>query len=146
MLSLFHYGNYTFKIWFLITFESLELKQSCVPHLKVLMCGINTSSYQWCGFTFILYYSHLNLALLLHKTALVNFPIGTTVAFNIPSSEIKCIFTGLSSKKINCSKMNFLSCLILNWMNTSNFLSHKIRIPNHIILNMDGKYISKKFI
>ena len=74
--------DFTFLLW-LITFEPLELKQSYIPHLKVLMCGNNASSYQWCGFIFILYYYHLKLALLLHKTALVNFPIGTTVCSNI---------------------------------------------------------------
>ena len=32
---------YTFKLRQLITFETLELKQSYMPHLKVLMCGID---------------------------------------------------------------------------------------------------------
>ena len=61
-------------------FEPLELKQSYTPHLKVLVGGINASSSQWCGSIFIMCYTHLKLALLLHKTVLVNSPIGTTVA------------------------------------------------------------------
>ena len=32
---------YTFKLRLLITFEHLELKQSYIPHLKVLMRGID---------------------------------------------------------------------------------------------------------
>ena len=32
--------DFTFLLW-LITFELLELKQSYIPHLKVLMCGID---------------------------------------------------------------------------------------------------------
>ena len=32
--------DFTFILW-LITFEPLELKQSYIPHLKVLMCGID---------------------------------------------------------------------------------------------------------
>ena len=62
------------------------LKQSYIPHLKVLMCGINTSSYQWFVCIFILCYNHLNLALLLHKTVPVNFPIGTTVPIGCTSA------------------------------------------------------------
>ena len=61
--------DFTFLLW-LITFEPLELKQSYIPHLKVLMCGINASEVQWCGCIFILHYTHQKLTLLLHKTAL----------------------------------------------------------------------------
>ena len=42
MLSLSYYENYTSKFRGLITFEPLELKQSYIPHLKVLVGGINT--------------------------------------------------------------------------------------------------------
>ena len=34
--------DFTFLLWH-INFEPLELKQSYIPHLKVLMCGINSS-------------------------------------------------------------------------------------------------------
>ena len=54
----------------LITFQHLELKQSYIPHLKVLMCDIDASGAQWCGYVFIFCYTHLKLALLLDKTAL----------------------------------------------------------------------------
>ena len=50
-LSLF-YENYTFIIWWLISFELLELKQSYVTNLKVPMCGINISAAKWCGCIF----------------------------------------------------------------------------------------------
>ena len=43
------------------------------------MCGINSSSSQWCGCIFILSYTHLNLALLLHKQGLVATGVATTV-------------------------------------------------------------------
>ena len=63
----------------LITFEPLELKQSYIHHLKVLMCGINASKAQWLDYIFILCYTYLNLALLLFKTVLKNFQMSTTV-------------------------------------------------------------------
>ena len=70
---------YTFKIWLLINFKSLELKQSYIPHLKVLVCGINASTSQWYGCIFILCYTHLKLALLLHKQGLVATGVATIV-------------------------------------------------------------------
>ena len=63
----------------LITFEPLELIQSYIFHLKVLVGGINAPSSRWCGCIFIMCYSRLKFALLLHKTVLVNFQIGTTL-------------------------------------------------------------------
>ena len=36
----------TFLLW-LITFEPLEQKQSYIPFLKVLMCGVNALGAQW---------------------------------------------------------------------------------------------------
>ena len=55
------------------------MNQSYIPHLKVLVCGINSSSSQWCGYIFMLCYTHLKLALLLHKQGLVATGVGTTV-------------------------------------------------------------------
>ena len=70
--SLFYYRSYTFRIWWLITFKSLdELKQSCLFHLNMLVCGINASSPKWSGYIFILCHNHLILALLLYKKVLV---------------------------------------------------------------------------
>ena len=71
----------TFLLW-LITFEPLEQKQSYIPLLKVLMCGMNAWGAQWHGGIFILQYTSLKMVLLLHKTALVNFPMATTVSKN----------------------------------------------------------------
>ena len=61
--------DFTSFVW-LITFELLELKQSYILHLKVLMCGIDAWGAQWRSCIFILCYTYLKLALLLHKTAL----------------------------------------------------------------------------
>ena len=60
-------------------FEPLEINLSYIPPLKVLGCGINASSFQCCGCSFILSYTHLNLPLLLHKQRLVAPGVGTTV-------------------------------------------------------------------
>ena len=70
---------HTFKIWRLITFESLELNEKHIPHFKKLMCGIDASSPQLCGCLFILCYTHLNLILLLHKTVLITFPLASAI-------------------------------------------------------------------
>ena len=63
----------------MMTSEPLELNQSYVPHLKVLVCAINTSSCQQCGCIFILSYTHLNLALLLHKQGFFDSQMVTTL-------------------------------------------------------------------
>ena len=56
-----------------------EQKQSYIPLLKVLVCGINAWGAQWLGGNFTLQYIILKMTILLHKTALVNFPMATTV-------------------------------------------------------------------
>ena len=61
-------------------FEPLEKNQSYVPHLKVLVCGINSFSSQWCVCILKLSYTHLNFALLLHKQGLVATGVASTVA------------------------------------------------------------------
>ena len=63
----------------LITFDNLKLQESYIPLLKVLVCGMNAFSPKWCGYIFTLCYTHLKLALLLHKTVLVNSQRSTTV-------------------------------------------------------------------
>ena len=63
----------------LITFEPHEQKQIYIPLLKVLVCGINAQGPHWNSDIFILRYTSLKMAVLLHKTALVNFPMATTV-------------------------------------------------------------------
>ena len=68
----------TFLLW-LITFEPLEKKQSYIPLLKVLMCGMNARGGQQDGGTFILRNTSMKMVVLLHKTARVNFPMATTV-------------------------------------------------------------------
>ena len=50
-----------------------------MPHLKVLVCGINAYSFKLHGCIFMFCYTHLNLALSLHKTVLVTFLLGSTV-------------------------------------------------------------------
>ena len=75
-----------------MTFESFELKQRYIPHLKVLVCGINAFSSKWHGFIFILCYTHLNLALLLHKTVLVTFLLASTVSMHCVETVIRFLF------------------------------------------------------
>ena len=43
------------------------------------MFGMNAFGTQWCGHIFTLHFTSLKMAVLLHKTALVNFPMATTV-------------------------------------------------------------------
>ena len=43
------------------------------------MCGTNALDTQWCDYIFILCYTHLKLSLLLYKTVLVTFLLGSTV-------------------------------------------------------------------
>ena len=74
--------DFTFLLQ-LITFEALELKQSYMSHLKVLVCGMNTSSSHWLGCIFILCYTHLKIVLLLYKTVLVNYLMSTNVSTQI---------------------------------------------------------------
>ena len=49
--------------------------------MQVLLYGIDVFSSQWYGWIFILCYTHLKLALLLHKQGLVATGVGTTVIF-----------------------------------------------------------------
>ena len=53
----------------------------------MLMCGINALDAQFCDYIFILYYSHLKLSLLLHKTILVTFLLGSTVTWDKLKSD-----------------------------------------------------------
>ena len=78
MHSFYSKTVFTFLL-LLITFETLEINQSYIPHLKVLVCGINASSSQQGGCIFILCYTHLKLTLLLHKQGLVATGVATTV-------------------------------------------------------------------
>ena len=64
-----------------------------MPHLKVRVCGIDGSSSQWCGGIFILCYTYLKLALLLHKQGLVATGIATTVVPIKRQPKGKCKIT-----------------------------------------------------
>ena len=57
----------------LVTFEPLEIEQSCVPLLKALMCGINAAGAQGCGCMFTFCHTPLKIAVLLHKMPKVPF-------------------------------------------------------------------------
>ena len=69
---------FRFLSW-LIIFSLLEQKQSFMPLLKVLICGMNVQGTQRHDGIFILGFTSLKMAVLLHKTVLVNFPMATTV-------------------------------------------------------------------
>ena len=81
MLTIANKGTYLVKNWqkYANVIYERPLKQSYIPHLKVLMCGINASSPQWQGCIFIKYYNHMTLALLLHKTATAKYILHSTV-------------------------------------------------------------------
>ena len=53
----------------LITFEPLEQKQTYIPLLKVLVCGMNAQGPHWNSDISILRYTSLKMAALLHETA-----------------------------------------------------------------------------
>ena len=74
----------TTKIWRLITFKPLELNQSYIAHLNVLVFGINAIiKFSMVWLRFLLFYTHLNLTLMLHKQGFVNSQMATTVSNNI---------------------------------------------------------------
>ena len=114
----------TFLLW-LITFEPLEQKQSYIPLLKVLMCGMNVWGAQWHGGIFILRYTSLKMVLLLHKTAFVNFPMATTVGWT-PFLEMlypakttdspTCIFFKLMVILDSTHLINTFSIRSNNWL------------------------------
>ena len=74
-MSRFSLVKRTFRLhlYLTVTFESLELEQSYLHHLKSLMCGINASRGQRHGCMFI-----IKMALLLHKVGLVKAEVPTT--------------------------------------------------------------------
>ena len=108
----------TFLLW-QITFEPLEQKQSCIPLLKVLMCGMNAWGVQRHGGIFILQYSSLKMILLLHKTALVNFSMAITVRYNLSQNT----FTMLNSNLYCKRTVDYAMCI---------FESFKGTFPNHL--------------
>ena len=61
----------------------LEQKQSYILLLKVLMCGMYAQGAQVHYGIFVLQYTSLKMADFLHKTAFVNFPMATTVQFDV---------------------------------------------------------------
>ena len=58
---------WTFIFWWLIPFEPLEQKQSYIPLLKVLVCGMNSWGSKWLGGIFTFQYTILKMTVLLHK-------------------------------------------------------------------------------
>ena len=100
MESWFYNGNYPSKIWWLITFEPLKQKQSCISHMKVLVCGIHSYCTQWCGCILTFYYIYLKLALMLHKTANINFIMSTTVLQTLKQSRTSQDMVSLDLIKI----------------------------------------------
>ena len=55
----------------LVSFEPLDLEQSCIPHLKALMCGINSAEAQGCECMFTFCHAYPKMGVLLHKMAIV---------------------------------------------------------------------------
>ena len=90
----------------MINFEPLELKQSNIPHLKVLMCDINASDAQWCGHMSIFYFTHMKSELLLHKTVLVTFLLVSTV-----EQKLQLVLTNNPLKMCNILRLLHLRLL-----------------------------------
>ena len=55
----------------LVTFESLEVEQSAIPHLKALICGINDVEAQGCGCMLTFCHAYPKIGVLLHEMAIV---------------------------------------------------------------------------
>ena len=76
------------------------------------------SSSQWCGCIFILCYTHLKLALLLHKTVLMNFPNiegdGTHAVGATMSLIMKCVTKALKSGHILFTTAFFVCSIYLS--------------------------------
>ena len=72
----------------------------------MLLCGINACSPQWCGFIFILWYAHLNLKLLLHKTVLITFLLASTVP-NVQAGVYKGAWLCTQYLSLNLGKGKF---------------------------------------
>ena len=67
--------EFMFLLW-IKTLEPLKLKQSFVPHMKVLTCGINSSGAQLHGCIFILHHpSELDNFCFICKTAVSPYQI-----------------------------------------------------------------------
>ena len=63
--------------------------------MKVLMCGIVAYGAHWHGYIFILCYTHLKLALLLHKTKPVTFLLASTVVTD--KKQTQCVVVRVSA-------------------------------------------------
>ena len=84
------------------------------------MCSIYASKAQWRVYILILCYTHLNLALLLHKTVLVTFLLASTVFIHcklelglLGGTQIQTIEIGLVFQGPCCHDVITLSMIIL---------------------------------
>ena len=130
----------------LITFDNLKLQESYIPLLKVLVCGMNTSSPKWCGYIFTLCYTHLKLALLLHKTVLKMFLLGSTVWSYSKKFYLYCWYLHSSTyfslvnhveafqKAFQCK---IIYCLVKNLLSKQEMLRNKCPGPVLFHLNLD---------
>ena len=76
------------------------------------MCGNNASGAQRCGYISIVCYTYPKLALLLHKTVPINFPIATTVVeILVPSLFLSavCAYATRHEPHIPEFSFNFLT-------------------------------------
>ena len=102
----------------LVTFEPLEVKQSYIPLLKALICGINVVGAQGCSCMFTFCLTPLKIALLLHKMANGPYSRGPSLTYDCHFMKQKCYFqrgvaeckhatTPLSSYSINTTHQGF---------------------------------------
>ena len=92
----------------LITFEPLEVEQSCIPLLKALMCGINAVGAQGSSCMFTLCQAPLKMAVLLNK-------IGNVCRVMITAVHPKVSVGVKKSTKINIGEP-LQATVILNFM------------------------------
>ena len=119
MFSFCSKTDFTFLL-LTITFEPLEINQSYIPHLKVLVCGINASSSQCCSCIFTLCYTHLDLTLLLHKKGLVATGVATTVLMCLK------ILKQFIASKVMAQRV----CSFITMCETSFYLLNIIKVHN----------------
>ena len=109
------------------------------------MCGIIAFGAQWCGYIFILYYTHLKLALLLHKTVLLTFLLASTVEqsfLSLGMNQLKyhssdkllwimALFKSLKSLWLTkaIKEITYTHCVLWAKVSKGKTESHKLSMP-----------------
>ena len=65
----------------------------------MLVSGVDAFSPLWCGYIFVLCYTHLKLALLHHKTATAKYILHSTVVYTLDTNTHLKVLPGFSTEK-----------------------------------------------